>query len=611
MLEEIHSPADLRALAKSDLPTLAEELREFVICNTAQTGGHLASNLGVIELAIALHYVFDTPNAKLIWDVGHQAYAHKILTGRKTQMPTLRQKDGISGFPRRLESEFDAFGVGHSSTSISAALGMARAFALKNKAHDVIAVIGDGALSAGMAFEAMNNVGPNDNILVILNDNDMSISKPVGALNTILTRITSGKTFNAARAMGKQVLRFSPALLEFAKRTEEHVKGMISPATLFEEFGFNYFGPIDGHDLNLLVTTLTNLKATKGPKFLHVMTQKGHGYKKAEEEPTRYHGVSTFNVAEGLPDAAPKKEPTFTDLFGAWLVEKAQNDENCVAITPAMCEGSGLVDFRAQFPNRYFDVGIAEQHALTFAAGLACEGIKPVVAIYSTFLQRAYDQLIHDIALQNLPVMLAVDRAGPVGADGATHHGNFDLSFALCVPNLSIFTPADANDFKTLLNTAYALKSPALIRYPRGLAPDFEKTHGQRQKNFKTHAIIKHGTSGVAVLVFGVLLFEALKAVADLNVTLVNMRIAKPLDADFLKELARTHSRFLTIEDNAATGGAGAYFGQFLRQNNITAERLEILGLPDQFIEHGTQSQIFAAVGLNSSAIFQHLKELL
>lgn len=611
MLENIHNPADLRALAKTDLPTLAEELREFVICNTAQTGGHLASNLGVIELTIALHYVFDTPHAKLIWDVGHQAYAHKILTGRKTQMPTLRQKGGISGFPRRNESEFDAFGVGHSSTSISAALGMVRAYALKNEPHDVIAVIGDGALSAGMAFEAMNNVGQNDNILVILNDNDMSISKPVGALNTILTRITTGKTFNAARAMGKQVLQFSPTLLELAKRTEEHVKGMISPATLFEEFGFNYFGPIDGHDLNLLLTTLANLKATPGPKFLHVVTQKGHGYKKAEDEPTRYHGVSSFNVEEGLPEKTEKKEPTFTDLFGAWIVAKAESDENCVAITPAMCEGSGLVDFRAQFPTRYFDVGIAEQHALTFAAGLACAGIKPIVAIYSTFLQRAYDQLIHDIALQNLPVMLAVDRAGPVGADGATHHGNLDLSFALCVPNLSIFTPADSDDFTTLLNAAYSLNSPALIRYPRGVAPNFAKIHGKREKIFKIHEIVKHGTSGVAVLVFGVLLFEALKAVEGLNVTLINMRIAKPLDAEFLKELAKTHTRFLTIEDNVSTGGAGAYFGQFLRQNKITAERLEILGLPDSFLEHGTQSQLFAAVGLNSASILQYLKELL
>ncbi len=605
MIENIFTPADLRQLSKTDLPQLAEEVRALIIQNTAHTGGHLASNLGTVELAIALHYVFNTPEDRLIWDVGHQAYAHKILTGRREKMHTLRQKGGLSGFPKRSESEFDCFGVGHSSTSISAALGMARAARLENIKRLIVAVIGDGALSAGMAFEAMNNVKAEDeNLLVVLNDNEMSISKPVGALSSVLTRITSGKTFNAARQMGKHVLQRTPSLLEWAKRTEEHLKGMITPGTLFEELGFHYFGPIDGHDLPLLIQTLDNLKNTSGPNFLHVVTQKGKGYAPAEEEPTRYHGVSSFNVEEGLEENAPQQE-TFTDVFGAWIVQKAQEEERLIAITPAMCEGSGLVEFRKAFPQRYFDVGIAEQHALTFAAGLACDGMRPVVAIYSTFLQRAYDQLIHDIALQNLPVLLAVDRAGIVGADGPTHHGQLDLSFSLCVPNLHIFAPADKADLIHWLNVAYALKKPALVRYPRGNAPVF---HGEPFQNFKTHAVLKEGRSGVALLVFGPLLFEAIEAVEELDVTLINMRQIKPLDADFLKNLANTHSRWVTLEDNAVLGGAGVFVGQFLRQNAL-AVQLEILGLPDVFLEHGTQKELFADCQLNALHLKKHLQK--
>ncbi|MDR2839341.1 MAG: 1-deoxy-D-xylulose-5-phosphate synthase [Azonexus sp.] len=609
LLDTINDPADLRRLDKKQLPQLAAELRAFLIDSVSQTGGHLSSNLGTIELTIALHTVFDTPHDRLIWDVGHQCYAHKILTGRRAAMKTLRMKDGIAGFPKRCESIYDTFGVGHSSTSISAALGMALAAQYQNEERKVIAVIGDGAMSAGMAFEALNNAGVADtDMLVILNDNEMSISPPVGALNKIFTRLMSGKTYNAAREAGRHMLGFAPPLLELARRAEEHVKGMIAPGTLFEEFGFHYYGPIDGHDLDALIPTLENLKKLKGPKFLHVLTKKGQGYKLAESDPVLYHGVGKFSADQGI--AASSGKLTYTQVFGDWLCDQAKADARLIAITPAMREGSGMVRFASEYPNRYFDVGIAEQHAITFAAGLACEGLKPVVAIYSTFLQRAYDQLIHDVALQNLPVVFAVDRGGLVGADGPTHHGAFDLSFAACIPNMLVMAPADEAECRRLLSTAFAHDGPALVRYPRGggsgAVPDDQLDTlpiGQGE-------IRRRGGSGIALLAFGSLLPAALAAGEALDATVANMRFVKPLDVELILELAGNHTLLVSIEENAVIGGAGSEIERLLADRGIAAPVLR-LGLPDRFIDHGEQQQLLAELGLDQdgiiSAIHKHL----
>ncbi len=612
MLETIESPADLRALPRESLPQLAQELRDFLIESVSKTGGHLSSNLGTVELTIALHYVFDTPNDRLVWDVGHQTYGHKILTGRRAGMSRLRMKDGLGGFPRRAESIYDTFGVGHSSTSISAALGMAVATRLaqeqgSGESRSVVAVIGDGAMSAGQAFEALNNAGVVDaNLLVVLNDNDMSISRPVGALNKILARLLSGRTFNAARKAGEKVLSVSPPLLELAKRAEEHVKGMFVPGTLFEEFGFNYIGPIDGHDLNSLIPTLQNLKQLGGPQFLHVVTKKGQGYKLAEADPILYHGVSKFDAANGI-ESAPAKKPTFTQIFGDWLCDMATADPRLIGITPAMSEGSGMVRFAEQYPRRYHDVGIAEQHALTFAAGLACEGMKPVVAIYSTFLQRAYDQLVHDIALQNLPVMLAIDRGGLVGADGATHQGAFDLSYLCCIPNMVVMTPADEGECRRMLTTAYGMDCPTAVRYPRGsgcgaaVGQDFATVPLGKGE-------IRRQGSRIALLVFGTLLTNALEAAKALDATVANMRFAKPLDLELLQELARQHDLLVTVEENAVIGGAGSEVERALTQLGIHKPVLR-LGLPDQFIEHGDQVQMLAQLGLDAAGIVNQVNQ--
>ena len=607
LLDAIADPADLRALSRDTLPALAEELRAFLLASVAKTGGHLSSNLGTIELTIALHYVFATPEDRLVWDVGHQTYAHKILTGRRAGMARLRMKDGISGFPKRDESPYDTFGVGHSSTSISAALGMAVAARDKGEDRRVVAVIGDGAMSAGQAFEALNNAGVVDaNLLVVLNDNDMSISPPVGALNKYLARLLSGRTFNAARKAGEKVLSVAPPLLELAKRAEEHVKGMFVPGTLFEEFGFNYIGPIDGHDLDSLIPTLENLRQLKGPQFLHIITKKGQGYKLAEVDPVLYHGVSKFDAANGIQGKGGGK-PTFTQVFGDWLCDMAATDERLVAITPAMCEGSGMTRFAEAFPARFHDVGIAEQHAVTFAAGLACEGMKPVVAIYSTFLQRAYDQLIHDVALQNLDVTFAIDRGGLVGADGATHQGAFDLSYLACIPNMVVMAPADENECRQMLTAAYRHPGPAAVRYPRGAgagvppAPTFDGVP------FGKGEIRRQG-KGMAILAFGTLLHAALQAGEPLDATVANMRFVKPLDLALIRELAQTHDRLVTVEENAVIGGAGSEVARALEGMGF-AKPLLRLGLPDLFIEQGEQGQMLAELGLNASALTERIRQ--
>ncbi|MCA1978181.1 MAG: 1-deoxy-D-xylulose-5-phosphate synthase [Thiobacillus sp.] len=601
LLDRIHSPADLRALAPTDLPKLAEELRAFLVDSVAGTGGHLASNLGAVELTIALHYVFDTPADRIVWDVGHQSYAHKILTGRREAMAGLRQGGGIAGFPRRAESEYDAFGTGHSSTSISAALGMAEAFRQSGSAQRAVAVIGDGAMTAGMAFEALNNAGATDlPLLVVLNDNDMSISPNVGALNNYLARLMSGKFYAAARRAGEKVLSVAPPIRELAKRAEEHMKGMVTPGTLFEEFGFNYIGPIDGHDLDVLLDTLANIKQLDGPQFLHVVTKKGKGYAPAETNPCLYHGVARFDPAAGVADKIGGK-PTYTQVFGDWLCDMAAADSRLVGITPAMREGSGLVRFSQDYPKRYFDVGIAEQHALTFAAGLACEGVKPVVAIYSTFLQRAYDQLIHDIALQNLPVMLAIDRAGLVGADGPTHAGSFDLSFLRCVPNLLIAAPSDENECRRLLTTAYQHNGPSAVRYPRGggsgavIDPALEPLPVGK-------GVVRRQGRGVALIAFGSLVTPALAAAEALDATVADMRFVKPLDLDLLRELAASHRLLVTLEENAVAGGAGAGVAEALAAAGITVALMH-LGLPDRFVEHGDAQKLLAECGLDAAGI--------
>ena len=607
LLEKIKSPADLRRLERKQLPQLATELRAFLIDSVAQTGGHLSSNLGTVELTIALHAVFDTPEDRLVWDVGHQCYAHKILTGRRAGMSRLRMHGGVSGFPKRGESPYDTFGVGHSSTSISAALGMALAARKQGEERKAIAIIGDGAMSAGMAFEALNNAGVADaDMLVILNDNEMSISPPVGALNNILTRLTSSRTFNAAREAGRHMLGFAPPLLELARRAEEHVKGMIAPGTLFEEFGFQYYGPIDGHDLDALIPTLENLRDLKGPKFLHVITKKGQGYKLAEADPILYHGVSKFAPGEGIKSAKGPGKLTYTQVFGDWLCDMARADSRLIGITPAMREGSGLVRFAKTFPDRYYDVGIAEQHAVTFAAGLACEGLKPVVAIYSTFLQRAYDQLVHDVALQNLPVVFAVDRGGLVGADGPTHHGTFDLSFVTCIPNMVVMTPADEAECRRMLSTAYALDCPSMVRYPRGggtaTVPEANLDTLQLGKG----EIIRHG-SGVALLAFGSLVPAALAAGEELDATVANMRFVKPIDRDLIVELAGNHSLLVSIEENAVIGGAGSEIGRVLSECGLNVPLIR-LGLPDRFIDHGEQGQLLADLGLDKDGILRAIR---
>ncbi|URI10827.1 1-deoxy-D-xylulose-5-phosphate synthase [Aquincola tertiaricarbonis] len=612
LLQTIHSPADLRRLPRTSLHALARELRECVLQNVSSTGGHLSSNLGTVELTIALHYVFNTPEDRLVWDVGHQTYPHKILTGRRERMSTLRQLGGISGFPRRDESEYDSFGTAHSSTSISAALGMAMAAKLKGEDRKAVAVIGDGAMTAGMAFEALNNAGvPHAGLLadmlVVLNDNDMSISPPVGALNKYLARLMSGKFYSAAREGAKSVLKNAPSLFELARRFEEHAKGMVVPGTIFEEFGFTYVGPIDGHDLDALIPTLENLRDKKGPQFLHVVTKKGYGYKLAEADPILYHGPGKFDPAKGLPKPGVPAKPAFMHIFGQWLCDMAATDQRLVAITPAMLEGSGMVEFQKRFPQRCHDVGIAEQHAVTFAAGLACEGLKPVVAIYSTFLQRAYDQLIHDVAIQNLPVVFALDRAGIVGADGATHAGAYDIAYLRCIPNMGVLTPADENECRKALTTAYRRDHPVAVRYPRGTGagvatdadlPDFEWGKGEVRRNGQR----------IAILAFGTLLYPALAAADKLDATVANMRFAKPLDEALVAELARTHDAIVTVEDGCVMGGAGAAVMEALQRAGLQNPVLS-LGLPDEFIEHGDPAKLMAGIGLDAAGIEQSIRK--
>ena len=610
LLETIDDPAALRKLPRQALPQLACELRAFVLESVAKTGGHLSSNLGTVELAIALHYVFDTPRDRLVWDVGHQTYAHKILTGRRQAMDRLRMAGGPSGFPRRAESEYDTFGTAHSSTSISAALGMAVGARHKGEARRIVAVIGDGAMTAGMAFEALNNAGAAAaDVLVILNDNDMSISEPVGALNNHLARLLSSRFYDNMRRGGKEVLALLPPVSQFAKRFESHTKGMMLPGTLFEELGFNYIGPIDGHDLDALVGTLANLKSRAGPQFLHVVTRKGMGYARAEADPILYHGVTRFDPAAGIV-AKPAGKPAYTQVFGDWLCDMAARDPRLVCITPAMREGSGLVRFSKEYPSRYFDVGIAEQHAVTFAAGLACEGMKPVVAIYSTFLQRGYDQLIHDVALQNLPVLFAIDRAGVVGADGATHVGAFDFSYLRCLPNLAVMAPSDENECRQMLYTGFLHDGPAAVRYPRGSGPGapvaaamtelaIGRAQVRRESGRRHHR--------VAILAFGSMLAPALAAGEALDATVVDMRFVKPLDVELVLRTAAGHSALVTVEENVVAGGAGSAVTEALAAAGRTVPFLQ-LGLPDRFPDHGEPAAILREFGLDGTGIAQSIE---
>jgi len=601
LLERINKPEDLRHFDEAELPAVADEVRRFLIDSVSKTGGHLAAGLGTVELTVALHYVYETPLDRLVWDVGHQAYPHKVLTGRRERMGTLRQKDGLSGFLRRDESPYDTFGAGHSSTSISAALGMAVAAERQGQTHRVVAVIGDGALSAGMAFEALNNAGDMDaDLLVVLNDNDMSISPNVGAMSNYLARILSGRVYSSMRAGSKSVLSTLRPMWELARRAEEHVKGMVMPSTLFEELGFNYIGPIDGHDLPTLVKTLRNLRKQKGPRFLHVVTRKGKGYEPAEADAITYHGVTPFDPATGKIEKKPSGK-TYTQVFGEWLCDMAAKDQKLIGITPAMREGSGMVEFAERYPGRYYDVGIAEQHALTFAAGLACEGMRPVVAIYSTFLQRAYDQLIHDVCLQNLPVLLAIDRAGLVGADGATHNGAFDLSFLRCVPNMMIMAPSDESECRSMLTTGFLHNGPAAVRYPRGTGPGIKVSRALAALPVGKAELRRKGRD-IAILAFGTMLAPALAAGELINATVVNMRFVKPLDEGLLRELARTHELLVTVEENTVNGGAGSGVNEFLSAAGITTTVLN-LGLPDRFIEHGNASELLRECGLDADGI--------
>jgi 1-deoxy-D-xylulose-5-phosphate synthase len=617
LLNTVNTPDDLRKLEREKLPQLASELREFLVESVSKTGGHLSSNLGTVELTIALHYIYDTPEDKLVWDVGHQTYVHKILTGRREAMSKLRMAGGISGFPKREESPYDTFGTGHSSTSISAALGMAVAAQLQGSERRVVAVIGDGALSGGMAFEALNNAGAMDaNLLVILNDNDMSISRPVGALNNYLARLMSGRFYAAMRRGSEKVLKGMPPVLQFARRAEEHFKGMVIPGTLFEEFGFNYIGPIDGHDLDVLLDTLGNIRKLSGPQFLHIVTQKGKGYALAEENCLLYHGVSKFDSTQGIV-AKPAQQnaegriakPTYAQVFGQWLCDIAAQDERVVGITPAMCEGSGMTGFAERFPERYFDVGIAEQHALTFAAGLACDGYKPVVAIYSTFLQRAYDQLIHDIAIQNLPVLLAIDRGGLVGADGATHAGSFDLSYLRCIPNMTVMAPADENECRAMLYTALQLNTPSAVRYPRGTGPGVAIDPEMHALPIGKGELRREGKR-VAILAFGTMLAPALAAAEKLDATVANMRFVKPLDAELVLRLAREHELLVTVEENTVQGGAGSAVEECLQQHGVVIP-LQQLGLPDRFIEQGEHARMLADCGLDAKGMVASINKKL
>lgn len=608
LLESIDSPADVRKLSNLQLKELARQLREFLLDSVSSTGGHLSAGLGTVELTVALHFVFNTPYDRLVWDVGHQTYPHKILTGRREKMAGLRKKDGIAGFPKRDESEYDAFGTGHSSTSIAAALGMSLAAKQKAENRHCVAVIGDGAMTAGMAFEALNHAGDSDaNLLVILNDNDMSISPNVGALSNHLTKLLSGNLFSTIREGGKKVLENIPPALELARRTEEHVKGMVAPGTLFEELGFTYYGPVDGHDIDTLIPVLQNINQQSGPRLLHVKTQKGKGYFPAEDAPIKFHGVSAFDLSTGATRTpAADKAPTYTEIFGQWLCDMAEQDERLVGITPAMREGSGLVEFSKRFPKRYFDVGIAEQHAVTLAAGMACDGLKPVVAIYSTFLQRAYDQLIHDVAIQNLSVVFAIDRAGIVGADGPTHTGAYDISFLRCIPNMMIMTPANESECRGLLTTAFLHDGPSAVRYPRGSATGLNMVDeltalplGQAEK-------VREGKK-VALLVFGTLLATALEVAEEINATVYNMRFVKPLDTNAVEIAAEQHELLVTIEDNAIAGGAGSAVSEHLNQQNKMINLLQI-GFPDELIKHGEPGEMLADWNLDAAGIMQTIK---
>jgi 1-deoxy-D-xylulose-5-phosphate synthase len=608
LLESIDSPADVRKLSNLQLKELARQLREFLLYSVSSTGGHLSAGLGTIELTVALHFVFNTPYDRLVWDVGHQTYPHKILTGRREKMASLRKKDGIAGFPKRDESEYDTFGTGHSSTSIAAALGMSFAAKQKGENRHCVAVIGDGAMTAGMAFEALNHAGDSDaNLLVILNDNDMSISPNVGALSNHLTKLLSGNLFSTIREGGKKVLENIPPALELARRTEEHVKGMVAPGTLFEELGFTYYGPVDGHDIDTLIPVLQNINQQSGPRLLHIKTQKGKGYFPAEDAPVKFHGVSAFDLSTGATQTpASDKAPTYTEIFGQWLCDMAEQDERLVGITPAMREGSGLVEFSKRFPKRYFDVGIAEQHAVTLAAGMACDGLKPVVAIYSTFLQRAYDQLIHDVAIQNLSVVFAIDRAGIVGADGPTHTGAYDISFLRCIPNMMIMTPANEAECRGLLTTAFLHDGPSAVRYPRGSATGLNMGDeltalplGQAEK-------VRDGKK-VALLVFGTLLATALEVAEEINATVYNMRFVKPLDTNAVEIAAEQHELLVTIEDNAIAGGAGSAVSEHLNQQNKMTNLLQI-GFPDELIKHGEPGEMLADWNLDADGIMQTIK---
>jgi len=597
MLSDIQTPSDIKQLDFDQLQQLADEIRGFLIESINKTGGHLGSNLGTIELTLALHYVFNTPEDSFVWDVGHQAYAHKILTGRKEMMSTLRQKNGLSGFTKRSESEHDAFGAGHSSTSISAALGFALANKINQKDNTAIAIIGDGALTGGMAFEAMNHAGDTDaNLLIVLNDNDMSISKNVGALNKYLTRLISGKVYSTMKSTSLNLLKGLPRLQEFAKRSEEHLKGMILPGTLFEELGIDYFGPIDGHDLPTLIKTLQNLKNQSKPRLLHIITTKGRGLEMAEKDPIKFHGIAP-------PSSSSNSFPSYSQVFGRWLCDKAANSDRLVAITPAMCEGSGMVEFSTSYPERYFDVAIAEQHAVTLAGGMAIQGLKPVVAIYSTFLQRGYDQFIHDIALQNLNVIFAIDRAGLVGTDGSTHAGVFDLSFLRCIPNVIIMAPSSSLEMYEQLNTAYSLDGPVCIRFPRGKSEIESYVTDTIQEIGKAN-VVREGID-IAILSFGTTLSQALKAGGILNATVVDMRFVKPLDEELISELAKTHKKLISIEDNVVSGGAGSAVAEFIHSTQLNIA-LNIIGLPDKFGEHGSQEELYELYGLTADNIIKH-----
>jgi 1-deoxy-D-xylulose-5-phosphate synthase len=607
LLSKIESPADLRALPVESLGEVCRELREYLINTVATRGGHFAAGLGTVELTVALHYVFETPDDRLVWDVGHQAYPHKVLTGRRDRLDTVKQKDGLAPFPSRSESPYDTFGVGHSSTSISAALGMAVAAEREGAARRVVAVIGDGAMTAGMAFEALNNAGSlRTDLLVVLNDNDMSISENVGALSKYLTRVLSSRKYAALRETGKKVLSKMPAAWEFARRSEEYFKGMILPGGLFEALGFNYIGPIDGHDIGALVRTLRNQRLLKGPQFLHVVTRKGKGYAPAEADPIKWHGPGAFDPASGTIFKEKSPGPSFSQIFGEWLCDMAEREPKLVGITPAMREGSGLVEFSKKFPDRYFDVAIAEQHAVTFAAGIACEGLQPVVAIYSTFLQRGYDQLIHDVALQNLPVVFALDRAGLVGGDGATHQGAYDISYLRCIPNMVLMAPSDENECRQMLYTATTLAGPSAVRYPRGIGNGTPVVREMSALPVGRGVVRREGQSGLAILVFGTLL-HAVRPIAErLDATIVDMRFIKPLDVALVRQIASRHRAVITVEENAVQGGAGSAVAEALAEADISIP-MHLIGIPDRFIEHGSREDCLALAGLDAAGLAKHI----